>query len=85
MTCFSTPFIGEGGGMSVDDEGTLIATEQNMRNVNRYAGISKATIKRHLHDYLGIEQVIWLPLGLFEDAATDGHVDNVVEFLHPAR
>jgi agmatine deiminase len=85
MTCFSTPFIGEGGGMSVDGEGTLITTEQNMRNVNRYAGMSRATIEQHLYDYLGIEKVIWLPLGLFEDAATDGHVDNVVEYFAPGK
>ncbi|MDG2341268.1 MAG: agmatine deiminase family protein [Paracoccaceae bacterium] len=85
MACFSTPFIGEGGGMSVDGEGTLITTEQNMRNVNRYAGMSKATVERHLHDYLGIEKVIWLPLGLYEDAGTDGHVDNVVEFFAPGK
>jgi len=85
MQCFSTPFIGEGGGMSVDGEGTLITTEQNMRNVNRYAGMSRDTIEKYLHDYLGIEKVIWLALGLYEDAATDGHVDNVVEYVAPGR
>lgn len=85
MTCFSTDFIGEGGGMSVDGEGTLITTEQNMRNVNRYAGMSRKTVEGYLHDFLGIETVIWLPLGLYEDAATDGHVDNVVEFVAPGK
>lgn len=83
--CFRTDFIGEGGGMSVDGEGTLITTEQNMRNVNRYAGMSRKTVERYLHDYLGIEKVIWLPLGLYEDAETDGHVDNVVEFVAPGK
>ncbi len=85
MTCFRTDFIGEGGGMSVDGEGTLITTEQNMRNINRYAGMSRKTVEGYLHDYLGIEKVIWLPLGLYEDAATDGHVDNVVEFVAPGK
>lgn len=85
MSCFSTPFIGEGGGMSVDGQGTLITTEQNMRNVNRYAGMSRDTIEQHLHDGLGIEKVIWLALGLYEDAATDGHVDNVVEYVAPGK
>ncbi|ODA66804.1 Agmatine deiminase [Methyloligella halotolerans] len=85
ITRFSTPFIGEGGGMSVDGLGTLITTEQNMRNDNRYAGISRDEVERHLHDYLGIETVIWLPLGLREDDATDGHVDNVVEFVAPGK
>ncbi|MFK7868902.1 MAG: agmatine deiminase family protein [Roseobacter sp.] len=85
LHCFRTDFIGEGGGMSVDGEGTLITTEQNMRNVNRYAGMSRKTIEGYLHDYLGIEKVIWLPLGLYEDAATDGHVDNVVEYVAPGK
>jgi agmatine deiminase len=85
MTCFKTDFIGEGGGMSVDGEGTLITTEQNMRNVNRYAGMSRKTVEGHLHDNLGIEKVIWLPLGLYEDSETDGHVDNVVEFVAPGK
>jgi len=85
LPCFATDFIGEGGGMSVDGEGTLITTEQNMRNVNRYAGMSRKSIERRLHDYLGIEKVIWLPLGLYEDDGTDGHVDNVVEFVAPGR
>ena len=85
VPCFRTSFIGEGGGMSVDGEGTLITTEQNMRNVNRYAGMSRKTIEQNLHDFLGIEKVIWLPLGLYEDAGTDGHVDNVVEYVAPGR
>lgn len=85
LPCFRTEFIGEGGGMSVDGEGTLITTEQNMRNVNRYAGMSRKTIEGHLRDFLGIEKVIWLPLGLFEDDGTDGHVDNVVEFVAPGK
>lgn len=85
VPCFSTDFIGEGGGMSVDGQGTLITTEQNMRNVNRYAGMSRKTVEGYLHDYLGIEKVIWLPLGLYEDAGTDGHVDNVIEYVAPGK
>jgi agmatine deiminase len=39
-----------------------------------------------LRDYLGAEKVIWLPHGLFEDsgdAGTDGHSDNVIQFIRP--
>lgn len=83
MRCFRAPFICEGGGISVDGDGTLITTEQVMRNANRYAEVSRETIEQLLHDYLGIEKVIWLGLGLIEDSETDGHVDNVVEFIAP--
>ena len=80
---YTTPFICEGGGISVDGEGTLITTEQVMLNNNRYAGMSKQDVEAQLHAYLGIEKVIWLGLGLVEDKETDGHVDNVVEFVAP--
>ncbi|MDH3763904.1 MAG: agmatine deiminase family protein [Gammaproteobacteria bacterium] len=76
-------FICEGGGISFDGEGTIITTEQVMRNQNRYAGYSREDIEKNLYDYLGIEKVIWLELGLVEDTETDGHVDNEVEFIAP--
>jgi len=83
MRCYQAPFICEGGGITVDGEGTLITTEQVMRNVNRYSGLSGDDIERGLHEYLGIEKVIWLGLGLVEDTETDGHVDNLVEYVAP--
>ena len=83
MRCYHAPFICEGGGISVDGEGTLITTEQVMRNANRYAGVSREELEQGLHEYLGIEKVIWLGLGLAEDTATDGHVDNIVEYVAP--
>ncbi len=85
LRCYRTPFICEGGGLSVDGEGTLITTEQVMLNDNRYAGMSRDDVERALHDYLGVDKVIWLGLGLIEDTETDGHVDNVVEFIAPGR
>ena len=80
---YHAPFICEGGGISVDGEGTLITTEQVMRNQNRYNGLSREDIEGLLHGYLGIKKVIWLGLGLVEDSGTDGHVDNNVEYLAP--
>ncbi len=81
--CYHAPFICEGGGISVDGQGTLITTEQVMRNANRYSGVSRHEIEQGLHEYLGIEKVIWLGFGLVEDTETDGHVDNVVEYVAP--
>jgi agmatine deiminase len=77
------PFICEGGGISVDGEGTLITTEQVMMNPNRYSGSSRQDVERSLHDWLGIEKVIWLGKRLAEDIGTDGHVDNIVEYVAP--
>ena len=83
MKRYQAPFICEGGGISVDGAGTLITTEQVMMNSNRYAHMTREDVEQGLHDYLGIDQVIWLGLGLVEDTETDGHVDNVVEFVAP--
>ena len=54
-----------------------------MLNPNRYAGYTREDVERSLLSWLGIEQVLWLELGLVEDTETDGHVDNEVEFVAP--
>jgi agmatine deiminase len=83
LQSFQSEFICEGGGISFDGEGTLITTEQVMRNQNRYRGYSLEDIERNLYEYLGVVEIVWLELGLVEDSATDDHVDNVVEFIAP--
>jgi agmatine deiminase len=83
MRRYDAPFILEGGGFTVDGEGTFITTEQFLLNPNRNAKMSREEIESGLHDYLGIDQVIWLKGGLIEDAHTDGHSDNVVQFVAP--
>jgi agmatine deiminase len=83
MRCYSAPFVLEGGGFSVDGEGTLIATEQFLLNPNRNPDWSREQIEQGLRDYLAVEKVIWLAKGLVEDRETDGHSDNVVQFLEP--
>lgn len=80
---YDAPMICEGGGISVDGEGTLITTESVMRNPNRYLGRTQHDVEAFLHEYLGVEKVIWLKDGLVEDLATDGHVDNVIEYIAP--
>jgi agmatine deiminase len=80
---YDAPFILEGGGFSVDGEGTLITTEQFLLNPNRNAMMSREEIESGLHDYLGVDKVIWLKGGLVEDEGTDGHSDNVVQFVAP--
>jgi agmatine deiminase len=85
MRCYDAPFFLEGGGFSVDGEGSLITTEQFLLNPNRNTGWTREAIEKGLHDYLGVEKVIWLDRGLVEDEWTDGHSDNVVQFIEPGR
>lgn len=76
-------FVLEGGSISVDGEGTLIATEQCLLHPSRNPSLSRAEIEERLHETLGVETVIWIAHGLLEDHDTDGHVDNVAQFVAP--
>ena len=72
------------GSFHVDGEGTVLVTEECLLNPNRNPLLTKLEIEQHLLNYLGAEKVIWLPLGLFGDEDTNGHIDNFCCFFKPA-
>ncbi|MBI1383469.1 MAG: agmatine deiminase family protein [Rhizobiales bacterium] len=80
----SSDLIAEGGGISVDGEGTLLTTESCFPNANRNPGWSRARIDGELSRVLGAEKIIWLP-GNVEERETDGHVDGIAQFVAPGR
>jgi agmatine deiminase len=73
----------EGGSITVDGEGTLIATEQCLLHPSRNPSLTRTEIEERLREHLGVETVIWIAHGLLEDHDTDGHVDNVAQFVAP--
>jgi agmatine deiminase len=75
-------FVLEGGSIHVDGEGTLLATEECLLNPNRNPHLRRAEIENKLREYLNIEKIIWLGLGVYNDE-TDGHVDNLCCFIRP--
>jgi agmatine deiminase len=79
---YRAPLINEGGAIHVDGQGTALVTEQCLLNPNRNPDLSRSDIERHLVDYLGVRQVIWLGRGVVEDE-TDGHIDNMACFVKP--
>ncbi len=79
---YRAPFVLEGGAIHVDGQGTVITTEECLLNPNRNPGLGRADIEKGLRDHLGIEKVIWLGKGVFNDE-TDGHVDNLCCFVRP--
>jgi agmatine deiminase len=79
---YRAPFVLEGGAIHVDGQGTAITTEECLLNPNRNPGMTREEIERCLRDYLGIETVVWLGRGVFNDE-TDGHVDNLCCFVRP--
>jgi len=81
---FTSSLVAEGGGVTVDGEGTVITTESCFPNVNRNPGLGRAEIEAELCRTLGAEKVIWLP-GDPEETETDGHVDGIAAFIEPGR
>ncbi|HTV79906.1 MAG TPA: agmatine deiminase [Steroidobacteraceae bacterium] len=79
---YRAPLINEGGAIHVDGAGTALVTEQCLLNRNRNPGLSRARIERHLRDYLGVSEILWLGQGVFNDE-TDGHIDNLACFVRP--
>ena len=80
----AVPLVLEGGAITTDGEGTLIAVETTILNERRNPGVSRAACEAAFREFLGIERSIWLEHGLLEDR-TGGHVDNVAAFVASGR
>lgn len=79
---FTASIVAEGGGLHVDGEGTVVATESSILNSNRNPGVSREEVELALHGWLGTSKVIWIP-GKAHDAITDGHIDGLMTFVRP--
>lgn len=79
---YAAPLVLEGGSIHVDGEGTLLTTEQCLLNPNRNPELSKEEIEAYLKEYTGVERILWLGEGVYNDE-TNGHVDNLACFLRP--
>ena len=74
----------EGGSIDVNGQGTLITTEECLLSTvqQRNPGLSREDLERVFHDYLGIDQVLWMNRGIAGDD-THGHVDDITRFVNP--
>jgi agmatine deiminase len=80
------PVVLEGGAIDVDGEGTLLASDDCLVSGphGRNAWLGKTGTERVLHDYLGVDKVVWVGAGVAGDD-TAGHVDDFVRFVAPGR
>ncbi|SVA79784.1 uncharacterized protein METZ01_LOCUS132638 [marine metagenome] len=81
---YTSKMIAEGGGITVDGEGTVITTESCFPNKNRNPHLTKKEIESELCRTLGASKVIWIP-GDPDETGTDGHIDGIAAFIEPGR
>ncbi len=74
----------EGGSIDTNGQGILLTTEECLLSEvqQRNPGVSREHLEQAFHDYLGIDQVIWLNRGVAGDD-THGHVDDISRFAAP--
>jgi agmatine deiminase len=75
----------EGGSIDTNGEGILLTTAECLLSdvQQRNPGVSREQLERTFHNFLGIDQVIWLGRGVAGDD-THGHVDDISRFVAPA-
>lgn len=79
---YVTPgIIMEGGSVEFNGRGTLLTTKACLLNPNRNKGLSQETIEEYLHNYYGVNHILWLGDGI-EGDDTDGHVDDLTRFVN---
>jgi len=74
----------EGGSIDTNGAGVLLTTEECLLSEvqQRNPGVSREQLEQAFHDFLGIDQVIWLGCGVAGDD-THGHVDDITRFVSP--
>jgi agmatine deiminase len=82
--CGQRRLVLEGGSIDTNGQGVLLTTEECLLSEvqQRNPGVSREEMERAFHDYLGIDQVIWLDRGIAGDD-THGHVDDITRFVGP--
>lgn len=78
---FHPGIVMEGGSVDFNGKGTLITSTACLLNKNRNPHLSREQIEKYLHDYYGVDQVLWVCEGIAGDD-TDGHIDDTVRFVN---
>lgn len=86
----SVDIVLEGGAVTVDGAGTLIAPEGCVLHPTRNWFLNKDEVERGLKEALGLDRILWIREGLTEDQTrdpermyygTDGHIDLFMCFI----
>lgn len=72
----------EGGSITVDGNGTMMATKTSILNNNRNPGLSQAAAEQIFTENLGVERFIWLDGKVTPGDITDMHIDGFAAFAN---
>lgn len=79
---YKANFVLEGGSVHGDGQDTVLTTAKCLLSPGRNPRLTQSEIEQQLCEYLGVEKVLWIPRGVFNDETT-GHVDNLACFIRP--
>lgn len=71
----------EGGSVEFNGKGTVLTTTSCLLNTNRNPHLNQKQIEEYLHNYYGVENILWLGDGIVGDD-TDGHIDDLTRFVN---
>lgn len=71
----------EGGSVDFNGKGTVLTTTSCLLNPNRNPHLSQEQIETYLHNYYGVDNILWLGDGITGDD-TDGHIDDITRFVN---
>lgn len=71
----------EGGSVEFNGKGTVLTTRSCLLNENRNPHLNQGQIEKYLHDYYGVDHILWLGDGIVGDD-TDGHIDDLTRFVN---
>ncbi|GAB3012090.1 agmatine deiminase family protein [Niabella terrae] len=81
LPVFQPGIVMEGGSVEFNGAGTLLTSRSCLLNKNRNPHLNQEEIEAYLHNYYGVDQVLWVADGIVGDD-TDGHIDDTIRFVN---
>jgi agmatine deiminase len=78
---YNPGIIMEGGSVEFNGKGTVLTSTICLLNKNRNPHLNQQQIEEYLHNYYGVDQILWVCEGIVGDD-TDGHIDDTVRFVN---
>ena len=78
---YNPGIVMEGGSVEFNGTGTLLTSTCCLLNKNRNPHLNQREIENYLHNFYGVDQILWVADGIVGDD-TDGHIDDTVRFVN---